>query len=1005
MHPTHQLKQLARLFIAAALLLGFTSPGTHSSAQAAAAQLESLPFCSGSEEYGCNDLQVILIIDDSNSMIYNDPNKLRFSGAENAADILAEKYLAAVEAQAADLPEIHVAAIHFGQDAPLEYVSGWIKIAPESRTAWEQQTQEIRDLLVPPYVRTYGLGGTDFVNPFHAAECLLPENAGAADCAEIRSDLAERLGPVTAQTASGCPNRIVLVLTDGTPSGAVALTGEILTDHMRQVREIARRSFAGSSAKLYLTAIGSEEYWAESLPHWEEITGDDPEDSLARLALVQNDTALASRMENIIASNLGYLSLSVDSQFVEIPPYLESLRVTYFAPSADASLNIFKPDGSLVSPNSAGVSLTGAGTAFQVLEILAPPPGSYRFVPSLPGGSINLILRYPEPGSLRLENTTPILQQFTEGVVSFRLLNHSGSPLQAAENAPLRFSTVLAGQPVEVAFTGEVLSIPFLPLAVGGVEISLDVMAADADQQSCILYQGTSQVEIDPVSVQAVFPDAFACAEEATAVAIPLQVINERSGQPTGISLPVAWQVEAPIQASVSEVNAATGSYTLELVPANQEIPLSLSANVASSGSLAEFYRQELSLPGAAQAGRLALVLDELAERADSLSVTLNRWFGQIPAEHQGEILVGRKLFGWLGAQPVSVQARYVDADSGESAAGIERFWLQLVPEAGSAQSEPSNAWQSAAGDSYQLSFAASALGAYTLTGEDRGAAVACVQVDTPPTRSILLIAHWSEYLFWLILILFGMSVIIWLVRGYQGGKQEREPTPDKPASLPASAPEDQPEQSEKPFPPGKPEQDQRPEETEEPEQAERLADQKMPGAPLPPAETLEREQDDESYPPKRDQSKPLPPQEAAQERSLPEIELPERTLAPFVPVMPPPGAPDLPPAEQEPTSEEEKENEEKQRDDLTILEGIGPKVEQLLNQKGIKTFKQLAGANPEEIMSWTVSMGWDYMYPQTWIPQAKLAADGDWDGLNKMMVYLFRGRYPGEPGKPARPD
>jgi len=79
--------------------------------------------------------------------------------------------------------------------------------------------------------------------------------------------------------------------------------------------------------------------------------------------------------------------------------------------------------------------------------------------------------------------------------------------------------------------------------------------------------------------------------------------------------------------------------------------------------------------------------------------------------------------------------------------------------------------------------------------------------------------------------------------------------------------------------------------------------------------------------------------------------------------------------------------------DDLTKLEGIGPKVSKVLNNAGISTFAALAKADPGEIQKTLSAAGLQMMNPEGWIEQAALAAKGDWDALQKLQGELKGGR------------
>ena len=87
--------------------------------------------------------------------------------------------------------------------------------------------------------------------------------------------------------------------------------------------------------------------------------------------------------------------------------------------------------------------------------------------------------------------------------------------------------------------------------------------------------------------------------------------------------------------------------------------------------------------------------------------------------------------------------------------------------------------------------------------------------------------------------------------------------------------------------------------------------------------------------------------------------------------------------------------NEVTSKDNLTKIEGIGPKVNELMNAAGIFTFAQLAEASYEQLKSILTDAGSRYqmMEPATWPQQAALAADGKWDELKVLQDKLDGGR------------
>ena len=81
--------------------------------------------------------------------------------------------------------------------------------------------------------------------------------------------------------------------------------------------------------------------------------------------------------------------------------------------------------------------------------------------------------------------------------------------------------------------------------------------------------------------------------------------------------------------------------------------------------------------------------------------------------------------------------------------------------------------------------------------------------------------------------------------------------------------------------------------------------------------------------------------------------------------------------------------------DDLVIIEGIGPKIAELLNNAGITTFAQLADAKPAAIKTILDAAGKRYQMhdPATWPKQAGLARDGKTAELAKLQEQLKAGR------------
>jgi len=71
--------------------------------------------------------------------------------------------------------------------------------------------------------------------------------------------------------------------------------------------------------------------------------------------------------------------------------------------------------------------------------------------------------------------------------------------------------------------------------------------------------------------------------------------------------------------------------------------------------------------------------------------------------------------------------------------------------------------------------------------------------------------------------------------------------------------------------------------------------------------------------------------------------------------------------------------------DDLQKIDGIGPKMAEVLKEAGITNFVQIANSKVEDLEAILAEAGSTYkrFNPAPWIEQAKFAVVGDWEGLN----------------------
>lgn len=83
------------------------------------------------------------------------------------------------------------------------------------------------------------------------------------------------------------------------------------------------------------------------------------------------------------------------------------------------------------------------------------------------------------------------------------------------------------------------------------------------------------------------------------------------------------------------------------------------------------------------------------------------------------------------------------------------------------------------------------------------------------------------------------------------------------------------------------------------------------------------------------------------------------------------------------------------QPDNLKRIEGIGPKIAEVLKAAGVASFAKLASMKADEIKDVLIAAGdrFSFQDPTTWPAQADLAAKGEWDKLKKWQEELKGGK------------
>jgi predicted flap endonuclease-1-like 5' DNA nuclease len=101
----------------------------------------------------------------------------------------------------------------------------------------------------------------------------------------------------------------------------------------------------------------------------------------------------------------------------------------------------------------------------------------------------------------------------------------------------------------------------------------------------------------------------------------------------------------------------------------------------------------------------------------------------------------------------------------------------------------------------------------------------------------------------------------------------------------------------------------------------------------------------------------------------------------------------EVPEVKPTPSAVEPPEAEVPPSDDLRRIDGIGPKISDLLQSAGITTFGELADADVADLRTILQEAGIRIADPTTWPEQAELAAAGEWDALKALQSQLKGGR------------
>jgi hypothetical protein len=327
---------------------------------------------------------------------------LRFYGTRFAIDWIGADFLKSQNIPGRDPNIFHVAVVNFGDTA--EVALDWETITPTDDAAQAAQVNDIAQ-----DVRTdRNFGNTNFVEAFEQA-----------------ANLFDQRGP----PPTDCPQRAVIVLTDGRP--AVDQPDFSVAGHMNEVQQIVNNRM--TNAQVFVTAINDPndlEYWNLTENYWRTITRDDTSLDVRGAELVRNNDEIGARLTDILSWLTGRVVDPITPGPYVVAPYLQELCLIFYKRDPQTeNLVVVDQNGTPVDENYPDTQVTGRNQPIETICTERPQPGEWN-VNTTTGRPDVIIDAIPIPagGVLRAPTGTSA-RQFKQIPVEFQLIDQSGNPL------------------------------------------------------------------------------------------------------------------------------------------------------------------------------------------------------------------------------------------------------------------------------------------------------------------------------------------------------------------------------------------------------------------------------------------------------------------------------------------------------------------------------------------------------------------------------------------------
>lgn len=506
-----------------------------------------LPSHAQTPPASCDALQVVFIIDQSGSMSgttgdASDPDGLRFAAPQEAI-----KVLSALRYSTYQTTTIQVAMVHYGDRATTALP--WTTLNVSSQADTDQLMNSIAQQLAPVPAQ----GNTNTKGAFEYAATLFDE--------------------VRPQT-DGCPIRTIVAVTDGQPRVAVANFDP--TTHLQELTAFAQQRLPAPDHKIFVIGLDrTNEFFDQNKPLYDQLTQDSdkvfkvstPAELAAAMAQVFNPNS--ESLAPLVNSGAAATAYCVNGPTIQVPPYLQQVRITLIKPERSLRLDVMDGTGQLLDESRTDVQVKVEGRTdndpIEALTVIKPRPGVWTIQTPLPPASADLcqvrILQFNAAGKVIAPAPDQPVVQFSRTPFQMQIVDSSGDVLpdygdpQYALRADVFVQSqgvtqtlpVLAGNQFE--FNGELL-----PLSAGPNQVKARATTRNLDGSDYVVFdQPLSTINVTPVEFalsQApqgpipqhkpqAFEFALKAANQPAQISLPMRVTATLSHAGNTINLPL----------------------------------------------------------------------------------------------------------------------------------------------------------------------------------------------------------------------------------------------------------------------------------------------------------------------------------------------------------------------------------------------------------------------------------------------------------------------------------